>query len=125
VIAVDTSSLIDWFAGHDTRQAVLIDQALDDETLCLPPPVEAELLSFPGERPVLAEVLSRLPRLEMHEDVWRRTGLARRRLHALGLKAAFSDALIAQCCIDADTPLITRDRDFRHYAAHCGLRLVE
>jgi hypothetical protein len=31
---------------------------------------------------------------------------------------------IAQSCIDADVKLITRDRDFRHFATHCGLKLA-
>jgi predicted nucleic acid-binding protein len=31
--------------------------------------------------------------------------------------------LIAQSCIDHDVALITRDADFRHYAAEGGLKL--
>jgi predicted nucleic acid-binding protein len=40
------------------------------------------------------------------------------------LKAKVADALIAQSCIDHDVALITRDRGFRHFAKHCGLRLA-
>jgi hypothetical protein len=41
-----------------------------------------------------------------------------------GLKARLADALIAQCCIDADVPLIARDSDFRHFKRWCGLKLA-
>jgi predicted nucleic acid-binding protein len=34
------------------------------------------------------------------------------------------DALIAQCCIDADVPLIARDKDYRHFESWCGLKLA-
>ena len=34
------------------------------------------------------------------------------------------DALIAQCCLDHEIPLLTRDRDFRSFAEAAGLDLV-
>jgi predicted nucleic acid-binding protein len=40
-----------------------------------------------------------------------------------GIRAKTADALIAQSCIDHDVALITRDRDFRHFVRHCGLKL--
>ena len=40
------------------------------------------------------------------------------------LKAKLADALIAQCCIDADVPLIARDADYRHFERWCGLKLA-
>jgi predicted nucleic acid-binding protein len=39
-------------------------------------------------------------------------------------KARLGDALIAQSCIDRGVPLLTRDRDFRTFAASAGLDLV-
>jgi predicted nucleic acid-binding protein len=38
-------------------------------------------------------------------------------------KARLGDALIAQSCIDHGIPLLTRDRDFRNFAA-AGFDLV-
>ena len=35
-----------------------------------------------------------------------------------------ADALIAQCCIDANVTLIARDRDYRHFERWCGLKLA-
>ena len=40
------------------------------------------------------------------------------------VKAGLADSLIAQSCLDHDLALITRDRDFRHFARHAGLRLA-
>ena len=37
---------------------------------------------------------------------------------------ATGDAIIAQICIDHQTPLITRDRDFRAFAAAANLQIV-
>ena len=116
--------MIDWLKGIETHQTGLIATAMDGDGLCLPPPVEAELLSFPTPQPQLGRVLSRLPRLDTSEGMWMRTGLARRRLKSMGFKAALADSLIAQFCIDADVPLIATDTDFRHFAAHCGLKLA-
>jgi predicted nucleic acid-binding protein len=39
-------------------------------------------------------------------------------------KARLGDALIAQSCVDYQTPLITRDRNFRAFADAAGLDLV-
>jgi len=69
------------------------------------------------------EILNDAPLLPLIDGFWDRAGIARRTLRAKGLKARALDALIAQCCIDADVPLITLDNDFRHFAAHCGLEL--
>jgi predicted nucleic acid-binding protein len=44
-----------------------------------------------------------------------RAAHSRRVLQENGLKARIADTLIAQSCIDHDVPLITRDRDFRHF----------
>jgi hypothetical protein len=39
-------------------------------------------------------------------------------------KARLGDALIAQCCIDANIGLITRDWDFRSFVDAAGLDVV-
>lgn len=40
------------------------------------------------------------------------------------LKAKLADTLIAQSCLDHDVTLVTRDDDFRHFAAARGLKLL-
>lgn len=44
-------------------------------------------------------------------------------LLSMTLKAKLPDVLIAQSCIDHDIPLITYDRDFRHFV-RAGLKLA-
>jgi predicted nucleic acid-binding protein len=39
-------------------------------------------------------------------------------------KARLADVLIAQSCLDHRVALITRDRDFRHFARIARLRLA-
>jgi predicted nucleic acid-binding protein len=60
----------------------------------------------------------------VREGYWIRAAEARSKLLAHRLRARLPDALIAQSCLDHDLPLITRDRDFRHFVEHCGLRLA-
>jgi len=39
--------------------------------------------------------------------------------------ARLGDALIAQFCLDTGLPIITRDRDFRGFAAVSALEIVD
>jgi predicted nucleic acid-binding protein len=41
-----------------------------------------------------------------------------------GRRAKVGDTLIAQCCLDNEIPLVTRDRDFRLFAKVGGLQLA-
>ena len=123
LVAADTSSLAAFLAGEAGPDLELIDRAMSDEELLLPPPVLTELLSKPDRSQIETHLL-RLPLVELREGFWARAGEARRALLSNGLKAAMSDALIAQSCIDADVPLIARDRDYRHFERWCGLKLA-
>jgi len=91
--------------------------------LVIPPPVVTELYSKP-DRSQIAPLLIEVPLMELTEGFWQRAGDTRRLLLARGLRAAMADALVAQCCIDADAPLIARDRDYRHFERWCGLKLA-
>lgn len=124
MIAVDSSTLIDWLRNRHTPQTAALDRAMENNDLFLPPPVETEVLSFPGDQPLLAEVLDDLPRLLITEGFWVRAGATRRVILKHGLKAKLADSLIAQLCLDHDAELIATDADFRHFATHCGLKLA-
>jgi hypothetical protein len=124
VIAADTSSIVAYLNMGEGPDQAMIEAAIGDETLRLPPIVVTELLSSPKASRQLKPILATLPSLELTDGFWERAGDTRRLLLAKGLKAKLADTLIAQSCIDADAPLITRDRDYRHFAEWCGLRLA-
>lgn len=125
MIAADTSSLIAFFSGDAGEDVEQVDAALAASQLCLPAPVLSELLSNPRlERDVVDE-LAELPLLEPTPGFWCRAGLLRSRLLAKRRKARLADALIAQLCLDHEVRLITRDRDFRAFAAGAGLDLAD
>jgi len=123
LILADTSSLAAFLDGGEGSDVDRIDAALANEELFMAPPVVAELFS----RPKSAEayrLIQKLALVEITEGYWERVGLNRALLLSKGYKAKLADALIAQCCIDADVFLITRDRDYRHFANCCGLKLA-
>ena len=124
MIAADTSSLVAYFNGRPGSDAERLAAALAAGNLVLPPAVLTEILSDPVSSTVIDERIRELPMLEIHNGYWIRAGHARRIVLSKGFKARVADALIAQSCIDHDVALITRDRDFRHFVAHCGLKLA-
>jgi hypothetical protein len=124
VICADTSSIARYLDGESGHDVILVAAAIEDESLVLSPITVTELLSYAGARPLLEPLIRNAPVLAITEGFWERAGLMRRRIRQRGLKAKLADTLIAQCCIDARAPLIAHDPDFRHFAAHCGLRLV-
>lgn len=126
MIAVDTSSWVAFLsdrepAGDDTA---LVESALADHQVCLPPVVLSELLSAPRLSRTLAELLLRLPVLELREGYWERVGRLRAELLRRRRRARLADALVAQSCIDHDVRLVTRDADFRHFSRLGNLRLA-
>ena len=124
MIALDTSSLVAYLAGARAPDTDAADAAIEHSAAVLPPVVLAELLSAPNLDKPTRDTLLELPLLDILDGYWERAGLLRGRLHARGLKARLADALIAQSCLDHQVSLITRDRDFRHFAKHGGLLLV-
>ena len=123
MIATDTSSLVAYLSGEAGDDVVRIEAAIAAGTLVMPPPVVSELLSKP-DLSQIETLLSDIPLMEVVDGFWDRAGRSRRSLRLQGLKAALADSLIAQCCIDADAPLITRDRNYRHFERWCGLKLA-
>ncbi len=98
--------------------------AMDSGDLWLPRPVVSEMLSARLREPEIEAIIREAPQLPISEGFWERAGESRRRVRLAGRRAPLADALIAQCCIDADAPLMAHDGDFRAFAELCGLRLV-
>lgn len=123
MIAVDTSSLRRFLDGSAGDDVTLVGKALAARQAILPPVVVAEILSDPQLPEVVARAVSAIPRLAISEGYWERAGALRAKVIATGHKSKIADALIAQICIDHGLPLITNDRDFRHYE-RLGLALA-
>lgn len=124
MVALDTSAVIAYLSGDEGAAARRAGDAFGAQHACLPPVVLAELLSDPVLPGSVARLLKELPRLEVKDGYWERTGALRAKVLARGLKARLADALIAQSCIDHHVSLVTADRDFRHFTKH-GLTLVQ
>ena len=124
MIAVDSSSLIAYFAGDEGADVDWLDQGLAMSQVALPPIVLTEVLSSPTLDDRVARLLRELPVLDIHAGFWTRAAATRALILARRLRARLADTLIAQTCIDHRLPLITRDRDFRHFAAYAGLALA-
>lgn len=124
MIAADTSSMIAFLEGEEGDDVELIQAALDHQQLALPPVVLSELLSDPALPKPVRWRLAALPILNLEPGFWERAGLLRAAVLKKKGKARVADALIAQSCLDQASPLITRDRDFRHFADAAGLPLL-
>jgi predicted nucleic acid-binding protein len=123
MIALDTSAVIAYLSGDEGEVAGRAGAAFAARQACLPPVVLAELLSDPVLPAGVASLLKELPRLEVKDGYWERSGALRAKILAKGQKARLADALIAQSCLDHNVALVTADRDFRHFTKH-GLTLT-
>ncbi len=121
MIAADTSSWISFFEGGQGDDVLELSRALRSRQVVMPPPVLTELLSDPEIPPSVAKTLLDLPLVALKDGFWRRAGELRAKVLARKRKARLGDALIAQCCIDADIALITRDEDFKAFSEHLDL----
>ncbi len=124
MIAIDTSSLIAYFRGEEGIDVEAVDEAFKLKQAVLPPVVLTEILSHPGLNREVAKLIRELPILESDAQFWERAGITRAKILSKKLRARLADTLIAQSCLDNDTPLITRDSDFRHFATYTRLILV-
>ena len=123
IVAVDSSAIAAALDGMRDRSLTLLRQALREKRAHVSPVVITELTSNPRISEGARDLFALLPRLTFHNGYWERAGLLRAGLLALKVRAFIPDVLIAQSCIDHDIPLITYDRDFRHFE-RAGLRLL-
>ncbi len=124
MMATDTSSLIAYINDESGQDVNLVAVKIAEGQLFLPPPVVAEFLSNPKLHKEIYQTILTIPMLDIFPDFWLRTAETRKKLLGKKLKSRLADAMIAQVCIDNNAPLITKDKDFRHYEKHCGLKLA-
>lgn len=123
MIAVDSSVIIPWINGDENPETKLLADLLARADATLAPATLAEILSDPHEGAAAAEAVAGFELLDITDGYWGRAGRLRAALRKAGRKAGVADALIAQACIDAGAPLLTRDRDFDAMVKLCGLKL--
>ena len=124
MIAADTSSMVAFLQGERGTDVDRVKLALSGDQLVLPPPVLTELLSDPGVDEKLAAELTTIRSRFVAPGYWARAGQLRAAVLAAKRRARLGDALIAQFCLDTGLPIITRDRDFRGFAAVSALEIV-
>jgi hypothetical protein len=124
MIAADTSTWVAFLEGATDRDAQLLGRALIDKQVVMAPAVLTELVSDPRLPPEVAANLADLPLIQITVGYWQRAGLLRAKVLARGRRARLGDALIAQCCIDQEISLLTRDRDFRAFSRATGVDLL-
>jgi hypothetical protein len=123
LIGIDTSAFQRYVNGLHDSSTLAVDAALREKVAHFPPIVVTEILSHPRLPLDVAERVKAITLLPVRDGMWERAGLMRADLLRRGLKAHLADCLIAQSCIDNDAPLITYDRDFRHFES-AGLRVI-
>jgi predicted nucleic acid-binding protein len=124
LICADSNCWIAYLSGQSGADLDLLDVGVLHNSVIMAPVVLSELLSDPLLESQDEADLCAIRMLEIQPGYWARTGKLRADLISRRLKPKLADTLIAQLCIDHDVPLITRDKDFRHFAKHAGLRLL-
>lgn len=122
-VVVDTSVWIAFLAGAGTPA---IEDALAAGTLLIPPIVVAELVSGADTREkqsAIGDILQEAPVQETTLDHWIRVGELRRMLARKGVNVTVPDAHVAQCALDRDAILLSRDAVFTQIARHTALRV--
>jgi tRNA(fMet)-specific endonuclease VapC len=124
-VVVDTSIWIEFFRGTGAGD---LEQLLVDGLVVLSPVVVAELFSAPLRRHELRLLSAALEDLPLHQtplEHWRAVGQLRARLARGGLSVSTPDAHVAQCALEVQGHLWTKDGIFRSVAKAATLKLWE
>jgi predicted nucleic acid-binding protein len=122
-VVADTSVWIELFAG---RPVPALEEALRQGLVVLPPIVVAELISGARrarDRTAIQSLVEELPLHETPLEHWVRVGDLRRRLASRGVSVSTPDAHVAQCALEREAVLLSRDAIFARIAEASELRL--
>ena len=123
-VIADTSEWIEFLA---MRPAPVFEQCLETGSLVVAAVIVTELTSGARSREeqfVIEDLLGGVPMHDCGFHHAARAGELRRTLRAKGITVSSPDAQIAQCALDRDAPLLTRDAIFWKIAAHTKLRIA-
>ena len=129
MILVDSSVLIDYFRGKDTRQTDKLDQLLDNEPIAIGDLIVVEVLQgFVADRDFnhAKTLLASLTQIELGGNDIAILALSNfRKLRALGASVRKTiDTVIATRCIVDRYTLLHSDKDFEPFVRYLGLRSV-
>jgi len=123
-VVVDSSVWIEFFRG---REFPLLEEALAEGRVLVPPLVVAELVSGAttrGDARAIRDLVHDLDLVETTRDHWIRVGELRRTLRAEGVSVSTPDAHVAQCALDVNGVLLSTDAVFRRIAPRSRLRVA-
>jgi predicted nucleic acid-binding protein len=128
-LIADSSAWIAYFQGRRCPETDHVYQALVERSgIFLIPPVSFEVLAgFRDDHSYAStERLFRLlPMIELTADTYYASARLYRNLRKKGITPGGPmDCLIAQACIENNTPLLTLDKDFTLIARHSALKLA-
>ena len=121
-VVVDSSAWIEYLSERspEVRRAVSAGAAI------MPPLVVAELMTGAVSLDLRRSIGELIQDVAIHDTPlghWMNVGDLRRALRRKGLNVTIPDAHVAQCALDLDAVLLTRDAVFARIAAHVPLRL--
>ncbi len=122
-VVADTSVWIDFLRGHS---APALEEALRNSLVVLPPLVVAELITGARrkeERKAIEYLVGKLPIHETPLAHWIQVGELRRSLKDHGISVSTPDSHVAQCALDRDAVLLSRDAVFARIARLSPLRV--
>jgi predicted nucleic acid-binding protein len=124
VIVSDTSTWVDYLNGQPNA---LLGEAVDNGTVVLPPLVVAEMVSGAltmEQRNAVGEIVQFAPIHDTPLAHWIDVGLLRQQLRRKGITVTLPDAHVAQCALELDATLLSRDDIFPLIAHHTSLRVT-
>lgn len=124
VLIVDTSVWIDFLNGKTIPE---LESALKEVRVFLSPIVLSEVLSGFTKNKDKKEIISFFKELRFFEanfDHWVKVGKLRNHLASKGLNTSIPDSHIAQCALDLEGYLLSKDNIFKKIAQLTPLKLV-
>jgi len=130
-LIVDTSVWSYFLRRENNKQdnpytQILIEILESRENVHLPGVVLMELLdglAAPKKFKLLETYLKPFPLIELNRKDFIEAARLKTKCRSKGIQAGIIDFLIASICVNRTYPLLTADKDFKHIARHCGLKL--
>jgi len=129
MVIVDTSVLVDYFAGQINSQTEWLDQPDNLDLVGITDLILTEILQGIRDETSFIETLNVLGQYTVFETGSRELAITSARnyrsLRRLGITVRSTiDCIIASFCIEADHQLLHNDRDFDGFEQHLGLQVL-